>query len=82
MERRAASPRAQVDPRLCQASHVFSSLARPTILYPEEMVARGEVLCRVCKGEILETGIAKGNSIIQTATLQVQLNLCDAIEAG
>lgn len=58
----------------------FTSLGRPIIQYPEDMVAVQEVIFKVKPDLIIETGIAHGGSIIQSASQLAMLDMLDAIE--
>lgn len=62
-------------------SYNFSWLGRPIIQYPQDVVAMQELIWRVKPDLIIETGIAHGGSLILSASLLAQLDLCDAIEA-
>ncbi len=63
-------------------SYNFSWMGRPIIQYPQDMVAMQELIWRVRPDLIIETGIAHGGSLIFSAAMLAQLDLCDAIEAG
>jgi cephalosporin hydroxylase len=60
----------------------FEYMGRPIIQTPIDMVAMQEVVWNVKPDLIIETGIAHGGSLIQSAGLLAQLDMCDAIEAG
>jgi len=60
----------------------FSSLGRPIIQYPQDMVAMQELIWQVRPDLIIETGIAHGGSIVLSASMLAMLDMCDAIEAG
>lgn len=60
----------------------FSWLGRPIIQYPQDMVAMQELIWSVKPDLIIETGIAHGGSLIFSASMLAQLDMCDAIEAG
>lgn len=60
----------------------FSSLGRPIIQLPTDMVAFQEIVWDVKPDLIIETGIAHGGSLIQSASLLAMLDYCDAVEAG
>ncbi|TNE34413.1 MAG: cephalosporin hydroxylase [Alphaproteobacteria bacterium] len=60
----------------------FSSLGRPIIQLPQDMVAFQEIVWEVKPDLIIETGIAHGGSLIQSAALLAMLDYCDAVEAG
>ncbi len=63
-------------------SYNFSWQGRPIIQYPQDMVAMQELIWLVKPDLIIETGIAHGGSLIFSASMLSQLDLCDAIEAG
>lgn len=63
-------------------SYNFSSLGRPIIQYPQDIVAMQEIIWSVKPDLIIETGIAHGGSLIMSASMQALLDVCDAIEAG
>jgi cephalosporin hydroxylase len=63
-------------------SYNFSWQGRPIIQYPQDMVAMQELIWQIKPDLIIETGIAHGGSLILSASLMAQLDLCDAIEAG
>ncbi len=84
-----------VDKNLCDAaakflhasvkkkySYNFSWQGRPIIQYPQDMVAMQELIWSIKPDLIIETGIAHGGSLILSASLLAQLDMCDAIEAG
>ncbi|MCG8490174.1 MAG: cephalosporin hydroxylase family protein [Sneathiellales bacterium] len=60
----------------------FSSLGRPIIQFPTDIVAFQEIVWDVKPDLIIETGIAHGGSLIQSAAMLAMLDYCDAIEAG
>lgn len=55
---------------------------RPIIQYPQDIVAMHELIWSVKPDLIIETGIAHGGSLIFSASMLAQLDMCDAIEAG
>lgn len=63
-------------------SYHFEWLGRPIIQYPQDIVAMQELIWRVKPDLIIETGIAHGGSLIFSASMLAQLDMCDAIEAG
>ena len=63
-------------------SYNFSWQGRPIIQYPQDMVAMQELIWNVRPDLIIETGIAHGGSLIFSASMLAQLDLCDAIEFG
>lgn len=63
-------------------SYNFSWLGRPIIQYPQDIVAMQELIWQIKPDLIIETGIAHGGSIIFSASMLAQLDMCDAIESG
>ena len=63
-------------------SYNFSWLGRPIIQYPQDMVAMQELIWSIKPDLIIETGIAHGGSLILSASMMAQLDMCEAIEAG
>ena len=63
-------------------SYNFTSLGRPIIQYPQDMVAIQELIWQVRPDLIVETGIAHGGSLIQSASMLALLDYCDAAESG
>lgn len=60
----------------------FASLGRPIIQLPTDIVAFQEIVWNVKPDLIIETGIAHGGSLIQSAAMLALLDYCDAVEAG
>ncbi len=60
----------------------FSSLGRPIIQTPIDMVAMQEIIWQVKPDLIIETGIAHGGSLIFSASILALLDMCEAIESG
>ena len=60
----------------------FESLGRPIIQTPIDMVAMQELIWQVKPDLIIETGIAHGGSLILSASMLAQLDICEAIESG
>lgn len=65
-----------------QYSYNFSWMGRPIIQYPQDVVAMQELIWEVKPDLIIETGIAHGGSLILSASMLAQLDICEAIEAG
>lgn len=63
-------------------SYNFTSLGRPIIQYPQDMVAIQELIWKVKPDLIIETGIAHGGSLIMSASMLSLLDMCEAIESG
>ena len=66
----------------CQYSYHFTALGRPIIQFPQDMVAMQELIWSVRPDLIIETGIAHGGSLIQSAAMLALLDLTDAIAKG
>jgi cephalosporin hydroxylase len=60
----------------------FACLGRPIIQFPTDMVAFQEIVWQVQPDLIIETGIAHGGSLIQSASLLAMLDYCDAVNSG
>jgi len=63
-------------------SYNFSWLGRPIIQYPQDMVAMQELIWSVKPDLIIETGIARGGSLILSASMLALLDYADAVESG
>ncbi len=63
-------------------THNFSWLGRPIIQYPQDIVAMQELVWQTKPDLIIETGIARGGSLIMSASLLALLDYCDAVETG
>lgn len=63
-------------------SYNFSSLGRPIIQYPQDMVAVQELVWRIKPDLIIETGIAHGGSLVLSASMLALLDYCEAVERG
>jgi cephalosporin hydroxylase len=63
-------------------SYNFAWLGRPIIQYPQDMVAMQELIWQIKPDLIIETGIAHGGSLVFSASMLAQLDICVAIEAG
>lgn len=63
-------------------SYHFEWLGRPIIQYPQDIIAMQELIWRVKPDLIIETGIAHGGSLIFSASILAQLELCEAIKNG
>lgn len=63
-------------------SYNFSSLGRPIIQYPQDMIALQELIWQIRPELIIETGIAHGGSLILSASMLTLLDYCDAVESG
>ncbi len=65
-----------------QYSYNFTSLGRPIIQYPQDMVAMQELIWKVKPDLIIETGIAHGGSLVMSASMLALIDYCEAVEAG
>ena len=65
-----------------QYSYNYKWQGRPIIQYPQDMMAMQELIWQVKPDLIIETGIAHGGSLVFSASMLAQLDICDAIEAG
>ena len=63
-------------------SYNFTSLGRPIIQYPQDLVALQEIIWATRPELIIETGIAHGGSLILSASMLALLDYCDAVESG
>lgn len=63
-------------------SYNFSSLGRPIIQFPQDMVAMQELIWQVKPDLIIETGIAHGGSLIMSASMLALLDYCDAVKSA
>lgn len=63
-------------------SYHFDWMGRPIIQFPQDMVAMQELIWEIKPDLIIETGIAHGGSLIFSASMLAQLDLCDAIQAN
>jgi cephalosporin hydroxylase len=63
-------------------SYHFEWMGRPIIQYPQDIVAMQELIWSIKPDLIIETGIAHGGSLIFSASMLAQLDMCDAIESG
>jgi len=63
-------------------SYNNSWLGRPVIQLSQDMVAMEELIWATKPDLIIETGIARGGSIVFSASMLALLDMCDAIEAG
>lgn len=63
-------------------SYHFEWLGRPIIQFPQDMVAVQEIIWRVKPDLIIETGIARGGSLVMSASALALLDLFDHMNAG
>jgi len=57
-------------------------MGRPIIQYPQDMIAMQELIWSIKPDLVIETGIAHGGSLIFSASMLAQLDMCDAIQTG
>lgn len=60
----------------------FSSLGRPVIQFPQDIIAMQELIWRIKPDLVIETGIAHGGSLVASAAALALLDYCEAVEAG
>jgi cephalosporin hydroxylase len=60
-------------------SYHFDFLGRPIIQYPQDMIAIQELIWKVKPDLIIETGIAHGGSLIQSAAMLALIDLSEAV---
>jgi hypothetical protein len=63
-------------------SYHFKSLGSPIIQYPDDIVMMQELIWSTQPDVIVETGIARGGSLILSAAMLTLLDYCDAATAG
>jgi cephalosporin hydroxylase len=63
-------------------SYHFKSLGLPIIQYPHDIVMMQELIWSTQPDVIVETGIARGGSLILSAAMLTLLDYCDAATAG
>lgn len=63
-------------------SYNFSWGGLPIIQYPQDIVAMQELIWSINPDLIIETGIARGGSLIFNASMLALRDMCDAIEMG
>ncbi|MDH5359389.1 MAG: cephalosporin hydroxylase family protein [Gammaproteobacteria bacterium] len=67
---------------LANYSYNFEWLGRPIIQYPQDIVAMQELIWAIKPDLIIETGIARGGSLVFSASMLAMLDMCEAIEKG
>ena len=65
-----------------QYSYNFFWCGRPIIQYPQDIISMQELIWSTKPDLIIETGIAHGGSLVFSASMLAQLDMCQAIEAG
>lgn len=63
-------------------SYHFTSLGRPAIQYPQDLIALQELIWAIRPDLIVETGIAHGGSLIHNAAQLALLDHCEAAATG
>jgi len=63
-------------------SYQFDWMGRPIIQYPQDIVAMQELIWKLKPDLVIETGIAHGGSLIFSASMLAQIDMCEAIERG
>jgi cephalosporin hydroxylase len=63
-------------------SYHFAAFGRPIIQFPQDMIAVQELIWQVQPDVIVETGIARGGSLVMSAGMLAVLDHCDAVQAG
>lgn len=63
-------------------SYHFDVLGRPVIQFPQDIVALNEIIWRVRPDIVIETGIARGGSVVNTASQLALLDLSEAHVPG
>lgn len=63
-------------------SYHFAAFGRPIIQFPQDMIAVQELIWQVQPDVIIETGIARGGSLIMSAGMLAVLDHCDAVQTG
>ena len=61
-------------------SYNFEWFGRPIIQYPQDMIALQEIIFNIKPDLIIETGIARGGSLIFYASILALLDISDAVE--
>ena len=63
-------------------SYNFEWFGRPIIQYPQDMVAVQEIIFKIKPDLIIETGIARGGSLVFYASMLLLLDYEDAVQRG
>ncbi len=66
----------------CKYAYNFSWLGRPIFQVPQDLQAVQEIIWRVQPDLIVETGIARGGSLVFSASMLALLDLCEATQRG
>lgn len=78
----ALSLRWNIESARYKYTYNFTSLGRPIIQLPQDMVALQEIIWAVRPDLIIETGIAHGGSLVLSASMLALLDYCDAVQTG
>jgi cephalosporin hydroxylase len=79
---RAASAAWLVAAGRAKYSYHFQAFGVPIIQYPQDIVVLQELIWRIRPRLIIETGIARGGSLIMSAGMLAVLDVCDAAASG
>ena len=60
----------------------FDYLGLPIVQFPQDMVAVQELIWSVKPDLIIETGVARGGSLVQSASILAMLDMKDAVDSG
>ncbi len=63
-------------------SYHFRQLGVPVIQYPQDIVVMQELIWSIRPDVIIETGVARGGSLIMSAAMLALLDYCDSATAG
>lgn len=63
-------------------SYNFEWLGLPIIQFPQDMVALQELVWKIKPDLIIETGVARGGSLMLSASLLGMLDYCEMLESG
>lgn len=77
-----AAERFMVESVAAMYPYNFEFLGRPIIQYPQDIVALQEVIWKTKPDLIIETGIARGGSLVFSASMLALLEYCDAVSTG
>ncbi|MBI1380505.1 MAG: cephalosporin hydroxylase [Planctomycetaceae bacterium] len=66
----------------CGYSYHFDALGLPIIQFPQDVVAMQELLWRVRPDLVIETGVARGGSVVMHAAQLALLEYADAVADG
>lgn len=63
-------------------SYHFDVLGRPVIQFPQDIVALNEIIWRIRPDIVIETGVARGGSVVNTASQLALLDLSETSAPG